>query len=160
MSCLKLYVHLVWSTHERLPLITTDVEERLWGLIAARCKALRARAVQVGGMPDHLHTLAEFPPDLAIRDLVRDLKGGSSHAMSHNILPGRAFRWQDGYGAFTVRQEDVPVVGRYILDQKAHHTQGTASCDGEPKEQAARRPGRSEPPRDEALGANPFAHRP
>ncbi|HEY3447219.1 MAG TPA: IS200/IS605 family transposase [Myxococcales bacterium] len=131
MSFLKLYVHLVWSTHERQRLVTTDVEGRLWALVAARCNALGARAVRVGGMPDHLHVLAEFPPDLALCKLVRDLKGGSSHAMSHVILPGRPFRWQDGYAAFTLRKEDVPVVGRYILDQKRHHAQGTACSDWE-----------------------------
>ncbi len=131
MSCLKLYVHLVWSTHERKRLITPEVEKRLWALIAARCKALRSRAIEVGGIPDHVHGLVEFPPDLALSTLIRDLKGGSSYAMSHLIAPGLPFRWQEGYGAFTIRKEDVPIVARYIRDQKSHHTQGTACADWE-----------------------------
>jgi REP element-mobilizing transposase RayT len=61
----ELYVHLVWTTYERSALIRHDIEEALWALIATQCKRLGAIALRVGGMPDHIHLLATYSPNLA-----------------------------------------------------------------------------------------------
>ena len=127
MSYLQLYAHLVWSTYERCHLIDGDLERRLCGVLIARCEGLKATAVGVGVMPDHVHVLVSFPPSLSITRLVSDLKGGSSHSMSHLFMPGLPFKWQTGYGAFTLRKEDVPVVARYVANQKQHHATGTTT---------------------------------
>jgi hypothetical protein len=52
---------------------------------------------------------------------VAEVKGASSHLVTHRLAPGRLFRWQSGYGAFTVSTEDAPAVERYVLKQKHHH---------------------------------------
>jgi REP element-mobilizing transposase RayT len=128
----ELYVHLVWTTCERTALIGHEIEQSLWALIAAQCKKLGAIALRVGGMPDHIHLLATYAPSLALSKLMGEVKGAGSHAMTHALAPRRAFRWQDGYGAFSLRKRDVPIVERYILKQKQHHSTNQLQSELEP----------------------------
>jgi REP element-mobilizing transposase RayT len=128
----ELYVHLVWTTYERSALIDCDIEQALWALIAAQCKKLGAIALRVGGMPDHIHLLATYAPSLALSKLMGEVKGAASHAMTHNLAPRRPFRWQDGYGAFSLRKRDAPIVERYILSQKQHHSTNQLQAELEP----------------------------
>jgi len=53
--------------------------------------------------------------------LAKEVKGASSHLMTHEIAPGQFFKWQGAYGAFTLRKTDVPAVQAYIEKQKIHH---------------------------------------
>jgi len=145
-------VHLVWTTFERNLLITEAFEERLWALIVAQVRKVGATPMQVGGMPDHVHLLAAFPPALAIARLVADAKGASSFAMTHEFAPGRPFRWQEGYGAFTLRKGDVASVARYVANQKQHHASRRlsdllehAACPSRPRPGWLQWPGRSGP---------------
>ncbi|HEY3448984.1 MAG TPA: IS200/IS605 family transposase [Myxococcales bacterium] len=127
----QLYVHVVWATYLRNPLVGSCFEEALWASIGAYCREAGASPIQVGGMADHVHVLASVPPSLSVSRLVWAIKGSSSHDMAHRIAPGRPFRWQEGYGAFTLRKEDSEVVASYILDQRAHHAAQTTKDDWE-----------------------------
>ncbi len=106
----ELYVHLVWIMYGRSALISDDIEQALWALIAAQCKKLGAIALRVGGMPDHIHLLATYAPSLALSKLMGKVKGAASQAMTHNLAPRRPFRWQDGHGAFSLRKRDAPIL--------------------------------------------------
>jgi REP element-mobilizing transposase RayT len=118
-----LYVHLVWATWERRPIITSDVEPRLYAVIATKCRELRCRVLAVGGMPDHVHLLVELHPTLSVARLAQEVKGISSHFANSELGLTEVFKWQGGYGAFTLRAADVPVVQKYVSNQKQHHTQ-------------------------------------
>ena len=52
---------------------------------------------------------------------MKDVKGCSSKWINDNRLTEGWFSWQEGYGAFSYSQEDVPAVIRYILNQPEHH---------------------------------------
>ncbi len=65
-------------------------------------------------MPDHTHVLVRFPPTLALSDLIKEMKGTSSHYMNHDGGTGVAFKWQVGYSAFTVSKRSVENVIDYV----------------------------------------------
>ena len=58
------------------------------------------------------------------RLLVGEVKGASSHFMNHEMALGHGFKWQNGYGAFTVSKRGVPTVAEYVRNQKTHHAEG------------------------------------
>ena len=58
---------------------------------------------------------------MPVARLVAEIKGASSHFVAHRFAQDRFFRWQSGYGAFTISTEDVPSVESYVLNQKQHH---------------------------------------
>ena len=120
----KLFVHLVWSTDERQPLIDAHEETVLYEALIAKSKALQCVPIAIGGMADHVHMLLAIKPSLAVSTLVQKLKGMSSRLMSSEISPGKAFRWQEGYGAFTVGPPEVAAVAHYVQNQKRHHNEG------------------------------------
>lgn len=119
----QLYVHLVWATWDRLPLITDQIEDRVYAAIAEKCRQLKCVPLEIGGIADHVHVLTRLHPTVAVAELVKEIKGASSHLVTHQILPGEFFKWQGAYGAFTLRKEDVPQVKAYIENQKQHHAE-------------------------------------
>jgi putative transposase len=118
----ELFCHLIWATWDRAPLITPDIEPRVHGAVRWKLEELGCRPIAINGMPDHMHVLCQFPPTVAISYLVQQIKGTSSHAMTH--AAGVAdFKWQGAYGAFTLRRDDLTSTARYIERQKAHHAE-------------------------------------
>ena len=78
-------------------------------------------------MPDHVHLLARVPATFAVAALVKRLKGSSSHRITREHGGEGFFKWQKGYGAFTVSRWDLARVREYIRRQKEHHGTGTLS---------------------------------
>jgi REP element-mobilizing transposase RayT len=121
MSKTEMFVHLVWSTHHRKPVIPLAFEERIHRAIDAKCAGLRSPRIAVGGTDDHIHLLARLHPMVRVAQLAGEVKGLASYLISHKFLPGRPFNWQEGYYAVTVSPDDVSMVVGYISDQRAHH---------------------------------------
>jgi putative transposase len=119
----QLYVHLVWSTWDRAPVITAEIKTRLYAAMLGTCKELKCSPIAIGGIDDHVHLLIQLHPSVAVADLVKNVKGSSSHLINHAIKPGGNFRWQGSYGAFSIRKHEVEQVTHYILNQEQHHAQ-------------------------------------
>ena len=62
----QLYLHAIWATWNRLPLITADIELRLYGALNEKCRELKAYPLALGGIEDHLHLLVRLPTTLAV----------------------------------------------------------------------------------------------
>jgi putative transposase len=120
----ELYLHLVWSTYDRLPLITPELQPRLYASIAHHCAELGAKVEAIGGICDHVPLLVRFPATISISEFVGKVKGGTSHFVTHVVQSREPFRWQGGYGAFTVSKRNLAAVRDYVLDQEARHSQG------------------------------------
>jgi putative transposase len=127
----QLYLHCVWATWDRLPLITPQVEARIYACIEAKCRELKCHPLAIGGIQDHIHLLVRFPATLSPALLIGDVKGASSHLMTHEAAPDTFFKWQGAYGAFTIRKDDVPIVSAYIANQKTHHANNTLTAEWE-----------------------------
>jgi putative transposase len=119
-----LYVHLVWATWDRLPLITPEIEAIVYGCIRRDCEKVKAEVLALNGVEDHVHLLARLPTTLTIADLAKQVKGSSSH-LTANKMGHEPFRWQGGYGAFTVSKKHVEAVRQYVECQKEHHANGS-----------------------------------
>jgi REP element-mobilizing transposase RayT len=117
----QLYLHLVWATWDRLPLITGAIQPRLYAAVAAKCYELRCEPLAIGGIEDHVHLLVRLHRTVAVAALAKHVKGSSSHLVTHEIAPDEFFKWQGSYGAFTLRKENVPQVRSYIEKQREHH---------------------------------------
>ena len=122
----RLFYHLTWSTRNRTPLITVDIEAKLHGYIAGKATSLEAIVYAVNGTEDHIHLVTSIPPKLSIAEFVGRIKGSSSHHVNH--LPGRSektFSWQRGYGVLSFGGKQLAWVVKYVRRQKEHHQQNT-----------------------------------
>jgi len=121
----QLYLHCVWATWNRMPLLVSRVEQGVYAAILAKCAELQCEPLAVGGMQDHVHLLVRFPAALAVATLMKEVKGATSHLVTHEIVPQAFFKWQGSYGAFTVSKDAVPHVEAYIRQQREHHARGS-----------------------------------
>jgi REP element-mobilizing transposase RayT len=124
-----LYVHLVWATWDRLPLLVGEVERVAYADIATQALALHSEVLEIGGIEDHVHVLVRFPTTVAVSQLAKQMKGSSSHLIGHRVDRSAGFKWQGGYGAFTVSKPGVQRVRDYIRAQREHHVSGTLDDD-------------------------------
>ena len=121
-SYTNLLFHIIFSTKNRRPLITLDLEPQLYDYIGGIIRGLGGICLELNGTEDHIHLLAKLRPDRALSDVLRELKANASGWM-HEVFPElKDFSWQRGYGAFTVSQSNVEKVREYIRRQKEHHT--------------------------------------
>lgn len=119
----QLFIHLVWSTRDRMPIITPEIQPRLYACMAQRSKDLKCSPIAIGGIDNHVHLLVQLHPAVSVADLVKDIKGASSHLMNHEILLDNIFYWQGAYGAFSIRKTEIEQVAAYIHNQFTHHAQ-------------------------------------
>jgi REP element-mobilizing transposase RayT len=117
----SLYYHVVFSTKHRYPWITQEFESRIWAYLGGIAREKNMYALLVGGMEDHIHILLRLFPTMSISKALQLLKGNSSKWIHGTFLPLQDFKWQDGYGAFSVSKSHIPVVVNYIQCQRQHH---------------------------------------
>lgn len=121
---LRLYLHLVWGTWDRLPLITPEIERRLYRCIEKEANDKGCQVLALNGVADHVHLVVTFPATVTIADLVKQVKGVSSYFVNEALRPPTKFKWQGYYGAFTVSRWDVDKIVWYVKRQKEHHASG------------------------------------
>ena len=120
-SLVKNYLHIVFGTKYRQPLITEAVENELYNYLGGTCKALECPPVKIGGYYDHIHILCILSKKIALMKLLEEIKSHSSKWIKTKDESLKNFYWQDGYGAFSVNPAEVDVVIKYISNQKEHH---------------------------------------
>lgn len=119
LSCV--YVHIVFSTKHRKPLITKQILPSLCDIIGGICKTNKCQPVQIGGHKDHVHILCRLSPVITQAKLVQEIKRKSSKWMKPQGPEFQNFYWQDGYFCGSVRSETLDVLIRYIRNQERHH---------------------------------------
>ncbi len=120
----QLYYHIVWSTKGRQPLISEDVQDVIIRYIQAKCDEMGCVLRAIGTAADHVHILVSIPPDVRISDFIRDIKGGSSHLVNHEMGLDAPFYWQRGAGVISISSHDKVRVIEYVRRQREKHASG------------------------------------
>lgn len=124
-SLARLWTHLIFSTKERYPFLAdTTVRVDMHKYLATVLRTHDCPTMVVGGCDDHVHALFALSRNHSIADIVKEIKRTSS-AWIKTIERYSKFRWQAGYGAFSVSQSYVAPVERYIVNQEQHHRRKT-----------------------------------
>lgn len=117
-SLVKILVHVVFSTKNRIDLIHPEFEAGLYSYIQGIVENNKSKLIIGNGTANHGHCLISMRKTIDISDLVGDIKRNSSVWAKKNES---AFYWQEGYGAFSIGESQVSRVVKYILDQKEQH---------------------------------------
>jgi REP element-mobilizing transposase RayT len=125
MSYVSSYSHCVFSTKERRPLITPELRERLWPFLGGIARQNKMKAIEIGGVADHVHILLSLPSTMAISKAMQLIKGGSSKWIHETFPEHRLFAWQEEYGAFSVSVSQLDKTIEYIKGQEEHHRKMT-----------------------------------
>ena len=121
MPYYELYYHIVWTTKMREPLITPELEPVLHQYLRGKGISIGGIVHAVGGIEEHVHVVASIEPRIAVATFVGQLKGASSHWVTHVSAYRLPFTWQEGYGILTFGKQALPRVVEYVMHQHEHH---------------------------------------
>ncbi len=120
-SLTQIHVHIVFSTKHRQALLRDpSLREGMHAYLAGVCRNLACPALIVGGLEDHVHALCRLSKNVAVKDLLQEMKRSSSLWAKGRSPALAAFQWQAGYGAFSVGFADVDAALSYIRNQEEH----------------------------------------
>ncbi|MCA9912024.1 MAG: IS200/IS605 family transposase [Candidatus Delongbacteria bacterium] len=125
-SQVRNYVHLVFSTRNRAPLIRKELRKKLFGYIYSIIEKSNCKPLCINGVADHVHILFGLGQTMALCDLVMLVKTSSSRWVKSQSADLACFAWQHGYGAYSVSPTNLCKVRRYIDNQEQHHRNSTA----------------------------------
>ncbi|MCE5278800.1 MAG: IS200/IS605 family transposase [Planctomycetaceae bacterium] len=120
-----LLVHAVFSTKNRRPFITKELQPRLWAYMGGVVKKEFGSALMIGGTEDHVHGLLSLDPIHGPAKVMERVKSLSSLWVNRTFPSAQKFYWQVGYGAFSVSKSQARAVARYIAKQEQHHHKQT-----------------------------------
>ena len=123
-SLVQIYLHIVFSTKNRLPTLK-DIQVETYSYLAGICKNLECSALIIGGAEDHIHLLTNHSKNKTIAEFLRDLKRSSSKWIKTLNSDLTSFRWQNGYGAFSISATHIEDLKKYIANQKQHHNKNS-----------------------------------
>ncbi|MCT2561514.1 IS200/IS605 family transposase [Chryseobacterium herbae] len=122
MSFIKIYIHLVFSTKNRVPYLNTfDLRVKMWKHIKENASQKGIYLDMVNGYSDHCYCLISLGSGQNVEKVVQLLKGESSFWINKNQLTPEKFSWQDEYFAISVSESKVDAVREYIKNQEKHH---------------------------------------
>jgi putative transposase len=118
-SVSRLSAHIVWVTKYRYHVLVGDVKVRCRELLLQICEAEDIVILKGAVSKDHVHMLIEYPPKLAVSDIVKRLKGRSSRLLQQEFpllkkkYWGQHF-WAVGYGVWSTGNITEEMVAEYL----------------------------------------------
>jgi putative transposase len=116
----SLHYHLIFSTKDRLPILTKDWRSDMHAYLGGIVRKLKGVPVAINGSEDHVHLLVGLRATHCLSDLLRELKSGSSE-WAHATVGRKSFAWQPGYFGATVSPSLIEKVKQYVRNQEEHH---------------------------------------
>jgi len=121
----QIYIHIIFAVRDRKPLIKRENKEEVHQYITRIIQNKNQKLLSINSMPDHVHLFVGVKPNIAISDLVRDIKNNSSRFINKKKWELDKFSWHEGFGAFSCGHSQIDAVDKYIQNQEHHHKQMT-----------------------------------
>jgi REP element-mobilizing transposase RayT len=122
---ISIYIHFVFSTKKRQPLIVQTIRPRLWAFMGGIARQNKMVALAVGGTANHSHLLLSLHSIHSPSKAIQLIKAGSSKWVHEEFPQIKGFSWQSGYSAFSVSPRRLQSVIDYIQNQEEHHRNKT-----------------------------------
>ncbi|MBV9848432.1 MAG: IS200/IS605 family transposase [Armatimonadetes bacterium] len=119
-SLSKIYLHIVWATYNREPMLTPTVERMVYRCIQQQAHRLNCTVLAMGGTADHVHLAVHTPTSVSAAQLMQRVKGISSKLASDE---GADFAWHPGFSAFSLSRTHLGHAKYYLKNQKRHHAE-------------------------------------
>lgn len=118
----QIYIQIVFAVYGRENLIAAGWKDELYKYITGVVSNHGQKLLAINGVSDHIHILLNIQPNIALSDLVREIKANSSRWINEKKFVNGKFQWQEGYGAFSYSLSQLDDVIGYIHRQEAHHS--------------------------------------
>lgn len=121
----RIHFFVTFAVNNHSNLIRTAVRKKLYACIKSELRSLGCSCIAIGGMPDHIHILFTQNPTKAPADIIKHIKGHSSHYINAlNLIPEH-FSWQKGYGMLSIHSDNISQYTAQINNQSLYHRSRT-----------------------------------
>jgi putative transposase len=120
----QIFIQIVFTVKGRQNFINENIREEIQKYISGIIAETKQKLYAIYCMPDHTHILVSMQPNLAISDLVKDIKVNTSSWIKKKSPFLQSFAWQHGFGAFSYSKSQSLQVVNY-LNQPEHHRKKT-----------------------------------
>lgn len=117
----RIWIHIIWGTKNHRKCLFKEVGKKLYRHLIDLGNEIDVPLERLNIQPEHVHGLINLPSDKCLADVLKELKGESSHWINDSHLINGKFGWQRGYGGFSVSISQLEKVKRYIENQSEHH---------------------------------------
>jgi putative transposase len=117
----QILYQIVFSTKHREPTLIKEKRPELFKYIWGVLQKNKCHLYRINGVEDHLHILTHLHPNVALSDLVKDIKVASSQNIKTGGFLPKFAGWQDGYAAFTYHFDAKDKLVEYVKNQEEHH---------------------------------------
>ncbi len=125
MSYVRIWIHAVWGTKYRHPILAKSIRVNLFRHIRENANKHNIHIDFINGVEDHVHCLLQLNAELSISKVLNLIKGESSHWANEQKLISEKFEWAIDYYASSVSDSAVKTVRKYIRNQEKHHQKFT-----------------------------------
>lgn len=127
MAYTRVWIHFVWSTKYRNPVLTDDVRKIIFYHIKANARKKGIQIDCINGYTDHVHCLIALKPLQTMAQIMHDIKGESAFWTNEiKLIKNEKLVWQRTYFAISVSESNVNTVRKYIWNQEKHHKKKTS----------------------------------
>jgi putative transposase len=124
-SKVRIYIHLLWGTYNHEPMLKKDLRLKIFDHLQQRANDLGNTIYKMNIQPDHVHIALNLLSTQTMAEVAKKLKGECSNWINENNLTHWKFKWQRGYGAYSVSASQLLIVENYIKNQEEHHRRKT-----------------------------------
>ena len=131
----NVFLHFVWATKYRQATFPLEIEREVHRVLNSEARKLGCKILAVNGTDDHLHLLIQMGPQVTLARLMNQMKGVTTLFINDRrpCESEALFKWQNGYGVYSIGKNQVAIVVDYIARQKEHHAANTIWASLEPK---------------------------
>ncbi|MCF6333742.1 MAG: IS200/IS605 family transposase [Draconibacterium sp.] len=121
MSYVRIWLHCVWGTKNKIPFITKSNKEAILNHIKENARQKGIYIDFLNGHKEHIHCTISLDAEQTLSKIMQLIKGESSFWINNSNLVQGKFEWADEYFAVSVSESQINVVREYIKNQEIHH---------------------------------------
>lgn len=125
MSYVKIWIHSVWGTKNKAPILSKEIRKELFQHIRQNAKNKEIYIDFINGYVDHIHCLLALNADMSIAKAIQLIKGEAAFWANKNKLMKTKLEWADEYFAVSVSESMIEKLRYYIRNQEVHHKKTT-----------------------------------
>jgi REP element-mobilizing transposase RayT len=121
MSYIRIWLHCVWTTKDRIPYLREQIRDAVISHIRENAKLKGIYIDHINGYHEHLHAIISLGGKQNISDIMQKIKGESSYWINKNKLTRLKFEWQDDFYSVSIGISQLDNLRGYIRNQVHHH---------------------------------------
>lgn len=117
----QLLYQIIFHTRRNEKTLLKGHRDDMYAYMASIINNQRSFTYKIGGTNNHVHIITRIHPTIAISNLVKDIKLGTSKMIKSKRIFPKFDGWQQGYSVFSYSQKELDVLVEYVRNQEEHH---------------------------------------